>query len=197
MASSTKMKLPKGMAVFPHLARPDTKFNPLGIYKTLLAIPVKEAESILKELAAVYKGHVGKVPAKSENTMWKMELDEETGEETGRVLFKLNVKNVELKDGSIWDRKPKQFDAKLNQVQENIATGSEIYANVELYCWDAGGSKGVTLQPLAIQIVKLVAFGGGIDASSFGFESVKDGFEGDMTVKEEPVSDEEEELDDF
>lgn len=196
-STKTKIKLPKGMAVFPHLSRPDTKFNPMGIYKTLVAIPLQEAESTMKELAAIYKGHVGKVPAKSDNTMWRMELDEETGEETGRVLFKLSVKNVELKDGSIWDRKPKQFDAKLNQVQENVATGSEVYVNADVYTWDAGGTKGVTLQPLAVQITKLVSYGGGIDASAFGFEAVDGGFEGDMTVKQEPVLNEEEELDDF
>ena len=195
--SDTRISLPLGRAIYPSLKRPDTKFHELGIYKCNISVPLQEATDAMETLSQIHKKHVGKVPAKAENTMWKMEIDEETGEETGNVIFKCSVKNVQRRNGEVWDRRPKQFDAKMNPVDLDPLGGSEIYISASVYEWSAGGKKGVSLQPLAVQIINLVERGGA-DAESFGF-AAKEGFEGTTEYKfgevDGPTS--EEEFEDF
>ena len=38
-----RFKTAKGRASFPHLNKPDTKFNAEGVYKTSLIVPAKDA----------------------------------------------------------------------------------------------------------------------------------------------------------
>ena len=127
--SDTKISLPLGRAIYPSLKTADTKFHDLGIYKCNVSVPVKEATSTMEKLSAIYKQHTGKAPVKTDNTMWKMEVDEETGEDTGNVIFKCSVKNVRRRDGELWDRRPKQFDAKMNPVTLDPSGGTELYVS--------------------------------------------------------------------
>lgn len=173
--SDTKIALPLGRAVYPALKRPDTKFNELGIYKANVIVPLKEATGVMDQLSNIFKQHTGKVPAKAENTMWKMEVDEETGEETGNVIFKCTVKNVMRKNGELWDRRPKQFDAKMNPIDVDPRSGTELFISASVYEWSAGGKKGVSLQPLAVQIINLVE-GNSASGDAFGFQE-REGFE--------------------
>lgn len=182
--SDIKIALPLGRAIFPALKRADTKFNELGIYKCNVSVPAKEAASVMDKLSNIFKAHTGKAPAKAENTMWKMEIDEETGEETGNVIFKCSVKNVQRRNGDLWDRRPKQFDAKGRPIDVDPYGGTELYVSASVYEWAAGGKKGVSLQPMAVQIINLVERGQGDDASAFGFGK-HDGFE----IDEEETSD--------
>lgn len=166
--------LPKGVAIWPKLETPDTKFIPLGVYSVDIAVPLEEAESTMKELSEEFKAHTGKPPAKSDNTMWKMEIDEETGEETGKVIFKCKIKNVQRKNGDVWDRKPVLWDSKGNRIKDvNVGGGSILRLKCSVYCWVAGAKKGVSLQPMAVQVLDLKSFSKG---ESFDFE-VEDGFE--------------------
>lgn len=173
MANETRISVGPGRAVYPALDRPDTKFDELGQYKADLAVPLAQAEPLMKKLADMHKAHVGKAPAKASNTMWYMETDED-GEETGNVVFKMRIKNRLNRDGKLWDRKPKQFDAALRPCEVNPWGGSVLAVSAVVYEWDAGGKKGISLQPQAVQIIELVS-GGGKDASAFGFDAT-DGF---------------------
>lgn len=156
MANQVKINLPKGVARFPSLARPDTKFNELGIYKANVAVPLEEAEATMKKLQAIAKEELGKALPKSDNMLWKMEIDD-NGDETGMVMFKATVKNIRKKDGEIWDRKPVQYDTELNRVNEIIYGGSELIVACDVRVWEYSGKKGLTLQPTAVQIHKLVS----------------------------------------
>ena len=144
-------------AVYPRIGpTPDTKFDELGMYKADGSMPKDKAAPIMARLQEVHKQHVGKPAKASENTMWYMETDE-AGEETGNVVFKIRVKNkLRKKDGKLWDRRPKLFDAALKPIDVNPWGGSVYISDTEIYCWDAGGKKGVSLQPMAVQILKLV-----------------------------------------
>ncbi|WOZ55641.1 single-stranded DNA-binding protein [Roseobacter phage CRP-118] len=197
--SDTRISLPLGRAIYPALKHADTKFHDLGIYKCNVSVPLKEATSTMEKLTEIHKRHTGKAPTKAENTMWKMEVDEETGEETGNVVFKCSVKNVRRRDGELWDRRPKQFDAKMNPVDLNPYGGTELYVSASIYEWSAGGKKGVSLQPLAVQIINLVEGGAG-SGENFGFQK-QDGFEGETTEYKFGTTDdtaqEEEVYDDF
>jgi len=168
-----KMNTPKGTAVFPSLARPDTKFDELGMYKADLSVPLQEAKDLMGKLTEVFKRHTGKVPNANENTMWYKQTDKDTGEETGNVVFKIRVKNRMTKSGQLWDRKPVLFDAALKPIQVNPWGGTEMIVSMSVYAWNAGGKMGVSLQPQAIQIINLVEGG----TSSHGFEATE-GFDG-------------------
>lgn len=184
-----KFSSPKGVAVYPRLTTPDTKFDELGTYKADIAVPVEEAKGFMDQMRKIAKAHTGKaVPAKN-NTMWTYEEDKETGEETGRVIFKFRVKNKQLKDGSTWDRKPVQYDAKRNKIDVNPWGGTVMKVAGEVYCWTAGAKTGVSLQPSAVQVIDLVE--GSESASDFGFDD-EDGFEQETAANDVPFDDQEE-----
>lgn len=170
MAKKITVVSPAGVAVFPALSRPDCKFDDLGMYKADLRIPIEEAKKFMSELSGHFKGHMGKAPSKKENTMWKVEEDDD-GNETGNVIFKFRVKNKAKKDGTIWDRRPRLFDAKNKPITDgtNPWGGTIMSVAAEVYGWDAAGKKGVSLQPLAVQITELVSGNSGGNGSNFGF----------------------------
>jgi hypothetical protein len=182
MADKITLTTPKGIAVFPALIRPDTKFDELGQYKCDLRVPVQEAQGFIKKIEDVYRNHIGKAHPKNpesgnKNALYAVERDDD-GNATGNVILKIRVKNKLRKDGEVWDRRPRLFDAKLNPLTgiKSIWGGTEMKVSCEVYCWSNGATKGVSLQPLGVQILKLVeGTGGGADASSMGFEA-EDGF---------------------
>lgn len=175
MANQIKINLPKGVARFPSLHRPDTKFNDLGVYKANVAVPAEEAASVMTKLQAIAKQELGKALPKSDNSLWKMEIDD-NGDETGMVMFKATVKNIQKKDGELWDRKPVQYDTELNRVNEVIYGGSELVVACDVRVWEFSGKKGISLQPTAVQIHKLVSPSGGGDNP---FEKAEGGFVSD------------------
>lgn len=175
MANQIKINLPKGVARFPSLHRPDTKFNDLGVYKANVAVPVEEAAATMQKLQAIAKEELGKALPKGDNMLWKMEIDD-NGDETGMVMFKCTVKNIQKKDGELWDRKPVQYDTDLNKVNEVIYGGSELVVACDVRAWEFSGKKGLSLQPTAIQIHKLVGPSGGSDNP---FEKADGGFVSD------------------
>ena len=150
MANNEPISIGPGKAVYPRLAQPDTKFDELGQYKADVSVPLADAEPIMEILSNVFKAHTGKAPKKADNTMWYFETNED-GEETGNVVFKCRVKNkLRKRDGQLWDRKPKLFDAALKPIDENPFGGSTYIVSVEVYAWEAGAKKGISLQPLGV-----------------------------------------------
>jgi len=170
MANNEQISIGPGKAVYPRLSQPDTKFDELGQYKADVSVPLAEAESIMEILSKTFKAHTGKAPKKADNTMWYFETNED-GDETGNVVFKCRVKNkLRKRDGKLWDRKPKLFDAALKPVDVNPFGGSTYVVSSEVYAWEAGAKKGISLQPIGVQIIELVSFSGP-SASSMGFKA--------------------------
>lgn len=191
MAQQIKVTLPKGIARFPSLHKADTKFNELGVYKANVAVPAEEAEAVMTKLQAIAKQELGKALPKSDNSLWKMEIDD-NGDETGMVMFKATVKNIQKKDGTVWDRKPVQYDAKLNKVSEIVFGGSEIVVAADVRVWEFSGKKGISLQPTAVQILKLVGPSAGGD--DHGFSAQDSGFVATADAPSfAPVADEDDE----
>ena len=170
-----KFVTPLGVAVYPSLNRPDTKYNDLGIYKADVSVPIAEAKPLMDRLSVVFKEYTGKEPNKTENTMFKVEDND--GKST--VLFKLRIKNRMTKTGDLWDRKPKIFDSELTPISVNPRGGRGMRGSLETYAWDAEGKKGIGLEPMAVKIVKLVS-GEDTDGKSFGFDA-EDGFTADAS----------------
>ena len=192
---------PAGVAVYPHLNRPDVKFHDLGIYKADVAVEVEDAKELMNKLMAYYKQTAGQAANKFDNTMFTLQTDED-GEPTGKVVFKLRVKNRMTKKGDLWDRKPKMFDASLTPLTDvNPYGGTVMKVNFEAYAWSTNGKSGVSLQPVAVQIIELQEGDkqGGANAAGFGFEATE-GFKAEGTqdfVKDDTVADDSDDDGDF
>lgn len=191
---SAKKKLeqvtsPEGIAQFPWLHKPDTKFNPDGDYKVTLALPAKakETKEFIAKLDEAYDAAVEKAKAevaekkgaaaakkiKLADKPYKLEEDKDTGKPTGNMLvnFKLKAKVKSKKDGEVYEQHPHIFDAKGKRlaVTPRVGGGSKIKTSaflVPFYTAQVGA--GLTLRLRAVQLIELVEFGDG-NATSYGF----------------------------
>jgi hypothetical protein len=151
---SIKITFPKAPLVYPALQRPDTKFDPLGTYKADVKLPREDAKPFMARIQERAKAHMGKAMKASENSVWKDELDDE-GNSTGNVIFSIRVKNRTGKDGKTWDRRPLLIDAKKAPVDVNPWGGTIARVQAEVYEWEFGGKKGLSLQPVVVQVIDL------------------------------------------
>ena len=159
---------PKGIALYPWLSTPDTKFNEEGEYKVNLVLSKEAAQPIINQINEAFsenlkeemKKHPGK-ELKTANPPYHDELDD-AGQPTGNVIFRFKSKAI---------YKPAIFDAKGGVVVDsNIWAGSEIRVNASIapYYTSMVGA-GVALRLRAVQIITLVEGSQGA-ADRFGFE---------------------------
>jgi hypothetical protein len=191
----------RGIAVFPALNTPDKKFVDEGQYKADVRVPLEEAQPIIDQLKEAFKAHTGKALKGNGENLYSLEEDD-NGDRTGNVIFKCKVKNRITKAGKLWDRRPQMFDATGKLIDVQVWGGTEYIVGAEVYCWTAGDKKGVSLQPVAVQIINLVGPSGGTDASEFGFGEVEGGYVGEEASSvafddAEDVPDEDEDNFDF
>ena len=162
---------PAGIARYPHLNRPDTKFDDVGVFKVNLELTAEEAEPFLKEVEALVSEFVAE--KKRELKKDKLKMHAAPWEENdGLVQLKLKVKAMgKGKDGETYSRQPKLFNASGEIITDNIGGGSRIKVAVLPYVWyTASLGAGVTLQPKAIQVLDLVTWGDGGSAAAYGFD---------------------------
>lgn len=178
---------PSGIAVYPHLNRPDVYKDPntnvsgKPQYKVNLSLTQEEATPLITKIEEAKKTALAMIPKdkkqKESDAPYYNELDSE-GQETGRVIFKFKMNaEINTKDGRKIDIAPKLFDAKgvlLNEC-DDIWGGSILRVSAELVpYYVAAVGAGVSLRLKAVQIIELKT-GGGADASSYGF-SATEGF---------------------
>lgn len=189
---SVKKTTPKGIAVWPKLDTPDTKFDAEGVYTVKLKLTDEEAAPyvvLINKLAADHfektkaacKDPVKKKKIKlTEDMPYKPEYDKE-GNETGHTIlsFKMKASGVSKKTGKPWTRKPSLFDAKGEKIVKvpNIGGGSLIRVSCEYVPWDnPKGEVGTSARLEGVQIIKLCSFGDR-SASEHGFGQEDDGYE--------------------
>ena len=171
MATKT-LTTPAGIARFPSLNRPDTKFSEVGVYKVNLEMSSEDAEPFIKQAEALFAEFLE--DKKRELKKDKLKLHAAPWEENdGLVQLKLKVpamgKNKET--GEEYSRKPTLFDAAGKEEDVNIGGGSKLKVAVVPYCWyTASLGAGITLQPKAVQVLDLVTWGNGGTAEAYGFD---------------------------
>ena len=204
----TVHKSPKGVAIFPYLNKPDTKWKPEGEFKTKQRIPTDEAGDLIELIEAAQEEAKAeamvKAKAKNKTKMVKAadlpftaELDE-SEEETGNTLFsfKSTASGVSKKTNKPWSRKLAVFDAKGKPFKKDIYGGSTLIIAFTAEPWvNPKFEYGVKLQMEAVQVIDLVSTGGGAvrSASAFGFGE-EEGYED--SGEEESADDEETSTDD-
>ena len=183
-SNNNRFTTPKGLAQYPSIKTPDTKFNPEGDYKVNLVMEddektnalVSKLEAILEDfyendddvLYAISKGR--KVV-----TQDIYEKDEE-----GRIVMKFKQKAViTKKNGSKIPVKIRQFDSKGKPIDVNIGRDSVIKVSFTAnpYYMPSTRTCGLSLRLLAVQVISLNEFGDA-SASSYGFEE-EEGYNGE------------------
>ena len=170
MAQKT-ITTPVGIARFPSLNRPDTKFDDVGVFKVNLEMSTEDAEPFLKQIEALFSEFVA--DKKRELKKDKLKLHAAPWEDNdGLTQLKLKVKAMgKSKEGETFSRQPKLFGADGQPLEANVGGGSKIKVAVVPYCWyTASLGAGITLQPKAVQVLELVTWGDGGSASAYGFD---------------------------
>lgn len=184
----TLITTPRGIASWPRLNSPDTKFDPRGKYSAKLRMRADDPQvqafvaqltdirdtflaETVEELKANKKAALA-LELKAGEVI-KVERDQETGEETGYLIFMGSMyASGERKDGSAWTQKPAIFSAKGPKLNNPpvISGGSELKLSVEVEPFVNQTSKQVVLSVRlkGVQILKL-STGGERSFSDLGF----------------------------
>jgi hypothetical protein len=191
---SVNVLTPAGIAIFPKLNTPDTKFKAMGEYSVKLLLSAEDAQPIIdayeKELATYFeavkeelmKGD-GKSKAKAKalklaaDKPFKPEVDD-NGDDTGNMVvnFKMPARIAREGKEDIVLR-PDVFDAQGKKVVKvpEIWGGSKLRVSGQLRPFNAPIGVGVSLRLQAVQIIELRS-GGSRDAAGYGFGAEEGGF---------------------
>lgn len=189
-STAIEMRSPRGISIYPKLNKPDTKFDPAGVYEVKLAMDgndpqvqafVRRLEKVrddkfaelVKQLTAEKKA--AKAKELKPGKVVTIEVNDETGDETGRVIFKAKMKATGVrKDGTTWTQKPAIFDAKGTELKNppSIGGGSELKLSVavDAFLMETSKEVGLSIRLKAAQVLKLVQFGAR-DFAGYGFEA--------------------------
>ena len=149
-----------GEAVYPHLTKPDVRFNEYGEYKVTLKIAKQDASAMVKlfdqacedSLASAEKEAKGK-KIKSAPKPYKLEGD--------NVFFKYKMRasGINKKTNEKFSQRPALFDAKKNPIpaSQSIWGGSLMKVAYQLIPYNSPAiGAGVSARLKAAQIIKLV-----------------------------------------
>lgn len=194
MAEAAKTKRPRfttptGIAIYPRLTRPDTKFNADGVYQVKLAVDGALAQGMVDQIDEMMKVALTEAKAteaakdKAKRKTPKQcdppyTVDDETGVVT--FSFKRKASGINKKTEETWKAKVAIFDAKGKPMADpNVGGGTKMkvsYSPTTFYIAGPVGA-GVKLNLEAVQIIDLVEYSGGGDSSSYGFGE-EEGFNG-------------------
>ena len=162
-----------GKAIYPHLNKPDTRFQKEGVYKVTLELSPINAKNLLKHIDDGIA--LATKDSKSNKTA---SLPYKT-DENGNLHFNFKCKASGVsKTGQNWEQKPKVFDSKGTPISRDIlvwgGTTMKVAYEIIPYSNNMLGS-GVSLRLKAVQVHELVS-GGGASADSYGFKEEANGY---------------------
>jgi hypothetical protein len=176
---------PKGIASYPKLNEPDTKFKADGEYSVGLLVSPDEAKEFAAKVKEVVKEYykeqcslLKKKELKLADLPIKKETDKE-GNDTGKVKIKfaLAAKIKSRKSGQEWEQRPALFDSKNKPTTERIGGGSTLRIAADVFPWYTPSlGVGVSLRCKAVQVLELQAPGGPSNADSYGFTAEEEGY---------------------
>lgn len=161
--SKFRFVTPKGTALWPWLAVPDTRFDTEGKFKTDLLVAKAEAEDLMTKAKALFVEEFGEKSLKK--AKWPFEIEEESG----AVRFRAKS-----------SKKPVLYDGAGTVIPEdlNVGNGSVLKLSGIMSTYNAGGNTGVTMYLNAVQIINLVEFGGNnFEAEDGGYVHTSSGKE--------------------
>lgn len=180
MAKKQTFVTPKGTAKFPWLSKPDTRFNPAGVYSVILLLETgsEECDKLTEMIGTFYEEKRDEAQAltpkkklKLNDPPYREDLDE-NDEPTGytRFKFKMNA-SFEDKQGNKVEMKPLLFDSKGKEIKKEIAIygGSTIKVAFSMVPYNTKGF-GIVLYIQGVQIIELVTSSRSAESMGFGVE---------------------------
>ena len=150
-----------GEAIYPHLNKPDVKFNEAGEYSVKLKVPEAEAKDMIALYEKAIEDSISKAELELKGKKVKV-APKPYSIENGFAIFKYKMKATgrNNKTKEPFSQRPALFDAKKNPINPsscNIWGGSKMKIAYQLrsYYSPALGA-GVTAQLKAVQIIELV-----------------------------------------
>jgi len=193
---------PIGVAVWPKLNEPDTRWKTEGEFTVSLRLSADASASLIKLIEEFHADaygwfcqNQGKKKLKKANMPFTS-VEGEGGEKADEVDFKFKLKHqVETRRGDTFTQTVALFDSKGTPMTDLIGGGSMIRVRGEINPWfTASLGFGVSLWVKAVQVVELVEPTGSGSAESFGFKQLDGGwttssesFEFDDDAKKKPV----------
>lgn len=183
-----KINTPAGIAKYPRLNTPDTKFNKNGVYKVTLVLDesdegvtefkdrilAAEEASVAEATKTVKKGKQLKVA----DSLIKAHLND--ADEVVDGMFEVSAKTVasgQRTDGSKWERRLPIFDAKGKRAAVKIGGGSKLRLALSLSPYNSPTlGAGVSLYLDAVKVIDLKEFKGEESADGYGFGEAEEGF---------------------
>jgi len=172
---------PVGVAQWPYLNEPDTKFNANGEYRCNLRLPREDAEGLITEIKSALDRHLVELKKDQPNKKFRManlpfsdvEVD---GDPTGEVEFKFKMKAVAGSGDRTFEQRPIMFDSQLKPTQAKVGGGTRLKVGAEIVPYNVASiGVGVSLRMKSVQIIELVEFSGGASADRWDFNK-EDGF---------------------
>lgn len=142
-----KITSPKGVAMYPWLTRPDTKWDVEGVYKISVSVPSdnKEVQEFCDKVREKFVDEFGN--KKIAKAIFPFKEDDE-----GNTIIQFKSK-----------KQPRLFNSKGQPIKNTedlkIGGGSIVKVNASINPYDKGINTGVSLYLNAVQIIELVEFG--------------------------------------
>lgn len=186
MATNTvKYVTPIGTAQYPWLTEPDTKFNPEGVYKVNMVFDKSpELDFMLKDLSKMLEDFYQETinnpkNAKVKSKIIKADLYGTVGEDSDKIFIRFKQNAVIKSIKGTFNAHIAIFDSKGKPCQDaKIGGGSRIKICFTAAPYYVPSSRvcGLTLRPVAVQVIELKDIGGA-SAESYGFGTEEGGFE--------------------
>lgn len=185
----TKITSPKGIAVFPSLNKPDTKYNPDGEYKVTLKLQDTAAtQAYIAKIDEAMDENMQREQILTKKKNLKMADKPYSRDDDGNYFIKFKLKaNVKTRDGKEFSQKPILIDAKKHPITANVGGGSVIRIGAEVNEWNTNQGVGVTLWVKLVQVLELKEYDAtdGFDIEEEdGWESMDSDSDYDMDEEE-------------
>jgi hypothetical protein len=174
---------PAGVAVWPKLIEPSTKFSAEGVYELSIRYEddavAKQVAAKIREFASAGYDYHCKEQGKAKLKVAPLPFGET---EEGKLLLRTKLKaRVTKKDGTFFEQRPSIFDSRGRPLTgadiPRIGGGSIVKACVEVFdYYTASIGAGLSLRLRGVQLITLVEYGEGGDASSMGFTTEEEGY---------------------
>jgi hypothetical protein len=177
MKKNIRVVSPKGLASYPFINKPSTKFNPDGEYSIKLIVPKDEARGFANEIKKVVADY--EVEQKSLLKKDKLKHADLPYQVDGdNVVFRFkNAAVIKTRSGETWEQKVAIFDAKGNPCTEMVGSNSVVKVACEIAPFYVPAlGVGVSLRLKAVQVLELVSPSMLTSATSFGFTAEEEGF---------------------
>lgn len=208
MAERVKLPIyvtPAGIASFPWLTKPDTKFNPEGEYRIGLVLDEATAQPLAEKLEtlrtqayeAAQKANP-KIKVKPADSPVKQLLDKDKNPVEGKVVinFKMKAKITSKKSGESWEQRPRIEDAQGTVlINPKLGAGSLVKIAFEAVPYLMASTKeaGISMRLKQVRVLNLVEFG----AQQSAFGGAEDGYGAEQAESADTTPEQKDEEADF